>query len=336
MLAVIRNLECKIDNVRECYHNAQQRHHTEIDDPLQDDTIVEEDDEDPDSPIRPDSAKSFGKEREQSNRPSTPVKIDTQENAKKELRREELFAFAACFLGPLVGAYLLHTIRSQLTSATRDGIISDLNLTIFVLAAEVRPVSRLIRMKNERTFHLQRIVNLDPRSNLKAADAHGLSQRIADLEARIEDPMHGSNAELIRVNTDWRQSMQGQLDALNRAVRKYEKRNLALSMQIEARFQELDLRLKDTLSLAAAAARTGQRPGIIAMTISWIASLLNYTLQLAWDLALYPWRVAALFMISARSLVFGVKSTTTRKSVKGDSNGYSSMSNARMQSKSAR
>lgn len=38
-----------------------------------------------------------------------------QKAAWREMRREEILALIACFAGPLLGAYLLHTIRSQLT-----------------------------------------------------------------------------------------------------------------------------------------------------------------------------------------------------------------------------
>ena len=45
----------------------------------------------------------------------------------------------------MLGAYLLHTIRGQLTRPS-EGLVSDYNLTIFLCAAEIRPVSHLIKM----------------------------------------------------------------------------------------------------------------------------------------------------------------------------------------------
>jgi hypothetical protein len=256
--------------------------------------------------------------------------------ARRELNRQELYAFAACFLSPLLGAYMLHVIRAQLTQGAQDGIVSDLNLTIFILAAEIRPVRRLIRMQRERLIHLQRVVKTDLREHARPADVRDLSQRLANIEARLDGPVYDTNTDIMKVGAEVRQSMQLQLDALNRAVRKYEKRHMAQSIQLEARFQEVDVRLKDTLSLAAAAARTGQRPGIVAMTISWIASAANYSLQLSWDVAMYPLRTVVAATATVK-LWFFRGEQQSRKRAKGQLNGHSSITTTpRLQAKFAR
>jgi hypothetical protein len=261
---------------------------------------------------------------------------DAVENARKELKRQELFAFAACFLSPLLGAYMLHVVRAQLTQGAQDGIVSDLNLTIFILAAEIRPIRRLIRMQRERLIHLQRVVRTYPQEQSRSADMQELSQRLVNIETRLDGSVYDTNVDISKVSAEVRQSVQLQLDALNRAVRKYEKRHMAQSIQMEARFQEIDARLKDTLSLAAAAARTGQRPGIITTAISWIASTINYCLQVAWDIAMYPWRTAASVNAMVKSWFF-TSEQQSRKRTKGQLNGYSSIpTTPRMQSKLGR
>jgi hypothetical protein len=115
---------------------------------------------------------------------------------------------------------------------------------------------------------------------------------------------------------------------------------MAQSIQLEARFQEIDIRLKDTLSLAAAAARTGQKPGIITAMLGWIAGVFAYTLQMTWDISTYPFRVIASLVETVKSL-FIKDGRTARRRTKGYSNGYSSgyssiPSTPRMQSKSGR
>jgi hypothetical protein len=231
---------------------------------------------------------------------------------------------------------MLHVVRAQLTQGAQDGIVSDLNLTIFVLAAEIRPIRRLIRMQRERLIHLQRVVRTHPQEQSRSADVQELSQRLANIETRLDGPVYDTNVDISKVTAEVRQSVQLQLDALNRAVRKYEKRHMAQSIQMEARFQEIDARLKDTLSLAAAAARTGQRPGIIATAISWIASTINYCLQVAWDMAMYPWRTAASVNAMVMSWFFKGEQQS-RKRTKGQLNGYSSIpTTPRMQSKFGR
>jgi hypothetical protein len=323
----------------EWYHEARQRQYVDIEEPAYDDTIYEDDEDSMGgSPERPASATNTSEEPKVPPATASSTISDAQKSARAELRRTELMAFAACFLGPLLGAYLLHNIRSQFTHRTRDGIVTDLNLTIYILGAEMRPISRLMRMVNERTLHLQRVVMSGPKDQSRPATAEGLPQRLAELEARLDGPMYNSNSnvDITKISAEVRQSMQHQLDALNRAVRKYEKRHMAQSIQIEARFQEIDVRLKDTLSLAAAAARTGQKPGIISMTISWIAGIFTYSVQMTWDIAMYPFRTASSLVAVVSSWIFKDE-RTTRKRTRGQLNGYSSLSaTPRMQSKSGR
>jgi hypothetical protein len=139
-----------------------------------------------------------------------------------------------------------------------------------------------------------------------------------------------------RITAEVRQSMQHQLDALNRAVRKYEKRHMAQSIQIEARFQEIDVRLKDTLSLAAAAARTGQKPGFVSMTLSWMTSFFAYWLQAVWDITMYPLRVASSAVEAVKSVLFKDERMARRRT-KGQLNGHSSIpTTPRVQSRSGR
>ncbi len=190
-------------------------------------------------------------------------------------------------------------------------------------------------MKKKKILHLQRIVQLDPRERIKPTDAKQLSQRLAEIEAQLEKPSANGEMDIMKLSADVRQSMQLQLDALNRAVRRYEKRHMAQSIQIEARFQEIDLRLKDTLSLAAAAARTGQRPGIISMTISWITSIINYVLLTIWSIVTYPFRTATAAIRLVKSL-FVKEERQPRQRRKGQVNGHSSLSSSRMQSKNGR
>jgi hypothetical protein len=130
--------------------------------------------------------------------------------------------------------------------------------------------------------------------------------------------------------------MQTQLDAIIRAIRKYEKKSIATSMQIEARFQEVDARLQDSLSLAAAAARTGHRPGLIATILSSIIDTINNVLQTMWDLALFPLRTAMAAAVKIKSYFVKDGDRQSRKRIKGRTDGHSSIPTSRMQSKSIR
>jgi hypothetical protein len=233
-----------------------------------------------------------------------------------------------------MGAYFLHALRGQLT--VTEGLVSDYNLTIFVMVAELRPLARLMKMQEERMFHLQRVVKSDPRDLMDTSDAQGLALRLSELEERLSGPSTSNDIETTRVAAEVRQSLQTQLDAITRAIRRYEKRTAAQTAQIEARFREVDSRLKDALSLAAAAARTGQRPGIISTLIGWVVNLVNNALQIAWDVALYPLRTALAAAVLIKSYFVKDEERQSRRRTKGQINGHSSIPASRMQSKSGR
>lgn len=101
--------------------------------------------------------------------------------AAAELRFHERVALLSCFGGPLVGGWLLHAIRSQL-SRPSEGIISNFNLTIFVLAAELRPVAQVVKLVRARTLHLQSIVHHPPPTRV---DLLGL--RVTELHEQVRE-----------------------------------------------------------------------------------------------------------------------------------------------------
>lgn len=251
----------------------------------------------------------------------------SQENARTALRREELTALAACFVGPLLGAALLHKLRGQLTRT--EGIVSDFNLVIFVLFAEFRPLKQLIKLRDDRIMHLQRIVRTDPQDYLST---QYLANRLSELEARLGGPLPG-DIDITQISDRVTKSTQLQIDGLTRAVRRYEKRAMAQTMQTEARFDQLETRLRDALSLAAAAARTGQQPGILALTMSWIMGTIKYAYQTIWQVVFYPLRIAASTFAYFESF-FIKDGRQSRKKIKVNGKAYSPISTSRIYPKS--
>lgn len=208
--------------------------------------------------------------------------------ATQALQSLEIMALSSCFLAPAAVAYMLHSIRPYL-SRPSGGVVSNSNLTLFVLAAELRPVLHFFRLVEERTLHLQRIV-----SSLPASDERQLESRVEDLAKRLDElssrpsstqPPAKEKSDLAsgagsggEVEKSLRTTLQPQLDALNRAVRRYEKRATTTSIVTEARLQDLEARLKDALSLAAAASRQSQRSSGLGGFVNQILELVKWVL----------------------------------------------------------
>lgn len=218
--------------------------------------------------------------------------------AQHELRVHELLALLACFAFPALGAWLLHAIRSQLSSGS-ESLISNYNLTIFLLASEVRPLSHLIKLVQRRTLFLQRTISvvadkkhadqLDP----KVAE---MARRIEELEAHVSDsvmihtksePGTSSQAdELIarastQANAELRKSFQPELDALNRAMRRYEKRTMTSAIQVETRLQDLEAKIQDVVILAAATQRHAdkQHGKYAPILLNWVSACVVVPMQ---------------------------------------------------------
>ncbi|KAL9601701.1 MAG: hypothetical protein Q9219_002312 [cf. Caloplaca sp. 3 TL-2023] len=238
-----------------------------------------------------------------------------QSHAAVELRTHELLALLACFLSPILGAWLLHAIRAQL-SRPSEGLVSNYNLTIFLLASEVRPLSHLIKMVQARTLYLQRTVAADmhEESKIDTAAMADMAKRLDELEAFVADTqttgkgsLSGSDyAEQLKV--DVRNGLQPDLDALNRAVRRYEKKMVALTMQTESRLQELESRMSDAITLAAAAERSSSqsssRRGSYAFILfAWVSTALVLPLQAGWAVISFPPKVAGFFMGKVENFV---------------------------------
>ena len=281
------------------------------------------------------SASSAGNSPKQSALPDPPEEPDTspstaQINAAKkqeavaELRRQETLALVATFLFPVGAAYLLHAIRSQLSSSS-TALVSDFNLSIFVLAAEIRPFQQLIRLLSNRTLHLQRIVNGANDSSGTAIDTtdavKSLESRIAELETVIADqraaatngPTTPKSEVVDMITAEIKRRSEPRFDALERAMRRYEKRSTTLSMLTEQRLNAHESRIQDSLSLAAVAAQRTQDRGALGTIVSSVGNLIGVPLKLATELALWPLNVASLIYTKLADTLLDRKPTRSGK-----------------------
>ncbi|RWA07839.1 hypothetical protein EKO27_g7262 [Xylaria grammica] len=227
-----------------------------------------------------------------------------QRAALKELYVHEIMALAWCFVFPMLGAYLLHTIRGQL-SRPSEGLVSDYNLTIFLCAAEVRPVSHLIRMLQKRTLHVQAIVAQNPhiQKAITNEQIQALYDRLDELEARniSKDSSAGDNAQpetpqhLIEsaVGREFRKSVQPELEALNRAMRRYEKKLTLLANQTDNRIENVKYRLNDAIALAAVAAKNSNSQWAARWLVERTVTVVMFPLQVVTAVLTFPFRTAS-------------------------------------------
>lgn len=238
----------------------------------------------------------------------TPETQDFRQEALNELYTHEVMALASCFFFPLLGAFLLHTIRNQL-SRPSEGLVSNYNLTIFLLAAEIHPLGHLIKMVQARTLHLQRIVHSNPYNEASPASGRieDVMRRLEELESRVAESRTGAShcangiadpgkqakqdGSLVR---EVRNAIQPELDALNRAVRHYEKRTTMLALQTDSRLGAIDTRLNDAISLAAAAAKTSiSRRSFLSWLTERLVEAVMGTPRVIFRAAVLPFRVVS-------------------------------------------
>ncbi|EXJ72199.1 uncharacterized protein A1O5_04703 [Cladophialophora psammophila CBS 110553] len=251
--------------------------------------------------------------------------------AQKELRVHELLALFSCFVSPLIAAWLLHSIRSQL-SRPSEGLVSNYNLSIFILVAEIRPISHLIKMVQRRTLFLQRRANMDVLKESSRVDnqqIRDISRRLDDLETHVADRIAGTgkqkeeqaNGALVAqasatATSEVKKTVQPELDALNRAMRRYEKRSTISSVQIEARLQDLETRLHDVVSLAAAAQRNADRipNNYILILGNWICGTVVIPVQYLLYLSSLPSKaVASIVAVPKRYLTKSSRAQTAKE-----------------------
>ncbi|KHN99514.1 uncharacterized protein MAM_02367 [Metarhizium album ARSEF 1941] len=208
-----------------------------------------------------------------------------QQAALRELHVHEVLALLSCFLLPPLSAYLLHHIRAQL-SRPSEGLVSNYNLTIFLLISELRAFSHALKLVQSRTLHLQRVIHGNPFASPAhtGAQIEDVTERLSRLEARSladefvrqhSDGLDPGQAEQkATMARDVRNAIQPELDALNRAVRRYEKKATMLQYQTDSRFLALDSRMDDAIALAAVAAKNSSSKTVLTRATEAIVAIL--------------------------------------------------------------
>ncbi len=256
-----------------------------------------------------------------------------QQSALSELYLHEVTALVSCFSLPLISAFILHMIRSQL-SRPSEGLVSNYNLTIFILVSEVRVLSHMIKLVQARTLHLQRVVHSNPFGTLPTTNSLRINAILERLDALESDPAAlaaaaaaatgrsnvlseedeettetAKAAQEAVLTKDVRNAIQPELDALNRAVRRYEKKSTLLQSHVDAHFVAMDARVEDAIALAAVAAKNSNRSSILVRGFDALVTIVLFPFTALLQLLLLPAR-----WILSRNRAGGNKKATAASS----------------------
>lgn len=225
-----------------------------------------------------------------------------REQALRDLLRQQTYALLSTFFFPALAAYLLHVLRGQLSKPS-TGLVSDYNISVFLLVAEIRPCRHLIRLVKRRTLHLQRTIVDSDEAYIGPSKSRiaGLTARIDELEQRLvqqqqaeQETLNGHVAKKSHVDElsiEMKKRYESRIDALERAVRRYEKRTTTLAMVTEQRLKTLDGRLESTLSLATVAAQQSRQRSAAGRVMDVLVATTLLPVQLVEFVIMWPIKI---------------------------------------------
>ncbi|KAK0753017.1 hypothetical protein B0T18DRAFT_5092 [Schizothecium vesticola] len=234
---------------------------------------------------------------------------EARRRALAELHTHELLAQILIFAAPLMAASFVYSAGNQL--GRPDGLVPNFGLKFFMVVAQAGTVRHVFRLLKARTLHLQRIVPVNPylTETASSAQVQELASQLVELEERLLEVSRmatktaltggapGSVNLEARLVQSVRNTIQPDLDALNRAVRRYEKKAAVLASLTEDRLNDIDGRLNDAISLSAVVARNTSLRGSI------LADIWTGTVERAMWTATLPLRgMLTLCMVPVRGL----------------------------------
>jgi len=162
-----------------------------------------------------------------------PTQEAIKNQAIKELQRQELYALTLVVASPIIGGYTLHGAKMYMTDY--DKYISHFNIVLFVFAAGIRPLMHIANLAKNRTLHLQEQVHYP------STEVELLKRRVQHLEYEFSQLRKGlaTKRDILNVKDGFEPS----ISQLNKAVRRYEKKEQYLRNYSEERFSYLESKL---------------------------------------------------------------------------------------------
>ncbi|CAO3693536.1 unnamed protein product [Rhizopus stolonifer] len=199
------------------------------------------------------------------------VENEKQQTIHAELRRHELAGLIWIVLSPLIAGYTLQYSRYLLSNV--DKYISAFNITVFIMAASIKPLSQIILLLQERTIYLQNEASFDQR------EAFVLQNRLNSLEKELNSLKRAyvTKKDLGQITDDINPTLQH----LVKAIHRFEKRDGSLRCWCQQHFTTIEQKLKDFDQYICYRIEQDQRQQAHGVLISLILLPLNISLWIA-------------------------------------------------------
>lgn len=208
---------------------------------------------------------------------------DRQQAVDRKLRNAEIQAFGGLLFGPILGAGLLNYVRDSMARPA-NGLITNFNITVFVLAAELRPLRIAYEYLNHRSEALQEeLIDVVP------SRYHELVRKVEDLEARLDerkaspdehtrsDPWQSGSITPVRDDTD--------INQIKYALRKFEKHDAQLKVEYENKLYALERKLADL------GTKSRFDESNSTSVVQMVEGLLLFPVRISWVVLTLPARV---------------------------------------------
>ncbi|CEG78752.1 hypothetical protein RMATCC62417_13314 [Rhizopus microsporus] len=196
---------------------------------------------------------------------------EKQQSIHAELRRHELAGLVWVVLSPLIAGYTLQ--YSRYFFANTDKYISAFNITVFTLAASIKPLSHVIFLLQERTLYLQN------EAAFSETEIEMLQSRIRFLEKEIDvlRRAYATKKDLGQITEDINPTLQ----QLTKTLHRFEKRDNALRTWSQQHFTAIEQKVKEFDQYICYRIEQDQRQQAHGVVVSLVLLPLNISLWIA-------------------------------------------------------
>ncbi|KAI8075877.1 uncharacterized protein B0P05DRAFT_579963 [Gilbertella persicaria] len=158
-----------------------------------------------------------------------------RERVEEELRKHEFVGLAWVALSPAIAGYTLQYSRYFLSNYEK--YMSTFNVTVFVLAASLKPLLHIVVLLRERTLYLQSEMKIDE------SEVDILTKKMEMIQDELDNLR-----KAFATKKDLGQMAQGitpSIHQLTKAMKRFEKKESALRSWSEDKFIEIDQKVND-------------------------------------------------------------------------------------------